>query len=78
MHSAFWLIAFRFIVKACLILHNLMRILYPGPQNQLLDKAEKAYHDLTDVEAVCEALADTDADDRIPSPTLSSSIEESK
>ena len=29
------------IVKACIVLHNLMRIRYPGLQNQQLDRAEK-------------------------------------
>jgi hypothetical protein len=33
------------IVKACLILHNLIRIRYPGLQNQQRDNAESANHD---------------------------------
>ncbi|KAK6167936.1 hypothetical protein SNE40_021859 [Patella caerulea] len=35
----------KLIVKTCLILHNLMRIRYPGLQNQLLDNAENANHE---------------------------------
>ncbi|XP_068235815.1 putative nuclease HARBI1 [Palaemon carinicauda] len=35
----------RLIVKACLILHNLMRTRYPGLQNQQLDRAENENHD---------------------------------
>ena len=31
---------FKIIVKACIILHNFMRIRYPGLQNQLLDCPE--------------------------------------
>ena len=33
------------IVKACTVLHNLMRIRYPGLQNQQLDRAENMYRD---------------------------------
>jgi hypothetical protein len=35
----------KLIVKTCLILHNLMRIKYPGLQNQQLDSAESANRD---------------------------------
>ena len=33
------------IVKACIVLHNLMRIRYPGLQNQQLDHAENMSRD---------------------------------
>uniref|UniRef100_UPI00358E5FC2 uncharacterized protein isoform X3 n=1 Tax=Myxine glutinosa TaxID=7769 RepID=UPI00358E5FC2 len=36
----------KLIVKACLILHNLMRTRYPGLQNQQLDRAENENRDL--------------------------------
>ena len=35
----------KLIVKACMVLHNLMRIRYPGLQNQQLDRAENANAD---------------------------------
>ena len=35
----------KLIVKTCLILHNLMRIRYPGLQNQQLDSAENENRD---------------------------------
>ena len=36
----------KLIVKACIILHNIMRKRYPGLQNQLLDRPENVTHDL--------------------------------
>ena len=34
------------IVKACIVLHNLMRLRYPGLQNQHLDRAENMNRDV--------------------------------